>query len=123
MRCLSAAGCSDEGKQVLLQLVRQRPPQLPEVALVTLLQTAVGPSDPAWAACLDAVEPIALDESRSIEVRVQAAQIAVRGETKRPFRQRYIAAAIRSGNKDLLGKHCPGLLHAARGLPVVSYGT
>lgn len=101
-RCLFAAGLSEDGRNVLLNLAAAGSASDLFVPALSLLETSVLPGDSQWEGCQRLAERLALDANADWRVRLKASQIAARSEEHRAFRDKYVRAAVRSGNLTLI---------------------
>ncbi len=97
-RCLFAAGLSEEGRNVLQRILVERRPESLFKPVLFLVDTSIRPGDTQWEACQAVVERLALDEHADPDLRLKASQIAARSVEHIAFREKYIRAALRSGN-------------------------
>lgn len=113
-RCPLAAGCSDEGRNVLLRLARRRNDEPRFDLLMAVLSTAIMPGDRQWGEWLLLARELALDESLAAESRWIAADVAAREMNDEAFRDRFIRSALQSGDTRLVGRLLLDYLGAAR---------
>jgi hypothetical protein len=76
-RCLLAAGCSDDGREVLLRLARGDGKE-PPVELMRVLSTAIMPGDRQWDAWLALARQLAAAETLDADSRWIAADVLAR---------------------------------------------
>jgi len=113
-RCPLAAGCSDEGRNVLLRLAQRRADEPRCDLLMAVLSTAIMPGDRQWGEWLPLARELALDESLAAESRWIAADVAAREMTDEDFRGRFIRSALRSDDTRLVGRLLLDYLGPAR---------
>lgn len=95
-RCLFAAGCSKEGREVLRCILVNRRPSSVFAPAMFLAETSIGPDDPQWGDCLKVAKAVALEDAQPVDLRIKAAQIAHRGPPDPQFRDQFVRAAFHS---------------------------
>jgi hypothetical protein len=80
-RCLLAAGCSDDGRELLLRLARGDGKGPPPMELMRVLSTAIAPGDRQWDDWLERARQLAVDETLDADGRWIAADVAARATT------------------------------------------
>jgi len=103
-QCLLAAGCSEQGRDVLVQLAAKRTECPPFTYVLRALHSAIRPDDRQWAICMRLMKQIALDESLAVEDRWIAADFAARHHEDHAFRARFTRSALSSGSPRLIGR-------------------
>jgi hypothetical protein len=101
-RCLFAAGCCQEGRDVLRSILVKRAPMSLLAPAMFLVETSIGPEDVQWNDCLTVAKAIALDEKQPLDLRIKAAQFAHRGAHDQTFNDQFIRATFRTEQLRLL---------------------
>ncbi len=103
-QCLLAAGCSEQGRDALLELADKRAEWPPFAHVLRSLHSAIRPTDRQWQPCMRLMKQAALDESLDADDRWIAADFAARDHKDRAFRERFIRSALSSGSPRLIGR-------------------
>ncbi len=82
-RCLLAAGCSDDGREVLLRLARGDGKEPPPVELMRVLSTAIMPGDRQWDDWLALARQFAVAETLDADSRWIAEDVVARADSWR----------------------------------------